>query len=167
MQPRKGLCRDVRLTVGMAELLSHSYKLLSGAARSQNRVPRALSPLCQNSCFSWPWVTLAVVLRYRMLPADKGNLLFPLAWQNLSLSVHILSGSQTNFLSHHIPNFLLLGEKGVFLPLMKPVVLPGCDVERREGKEDVTRETGIGERWLRWRRGMFQLQLCCTADLNC
>lgn len=66
-----------------------------------------------------------------------------------------------------LPSLLLLGERGVFLPLLKPVVLPGCDGKRREGKEwDVSRETGIQECWLKWHRGMFQLQLCCKADLN-
>lgn len=115
VQPRKGLCRDLDQQLNVAQWLSHDYKQLSSAARSRTMyVPRAPAPLCQNSCF-WPWLTLAVVLKFRMLHTNKGNLLFPLAWQNLSLSVHILSVPKTNLQSHHIPTFLAtLRGKGCF-----------------------------------------------------
>lgn len=136
VQSRKGLCRDVRPTAGVAEPLSCGYEQLDSAARSRI-VLRAPAPWCQNSCFFWPWVTLAVVLKFKRLPTDKGNLLFPLAWQNISVSVHILSGSQSNLLSCHTPTLrpTLRGKGCVFMPLLEPVELPGCDGERREGKE--------------------------------
>lgn len=75
VQPRKGLCRDVGPTTGVAEALSHGYEQLSSEARSRT-VLRVPAPLCQNSCFFWPWLTLAVVLKFKRLPTDKVHLLF-------------------------------------------------------------------------------------------
>lgn len=117
----------------------------------------------QNSRFWWPWLTSALVLRFRRLPLGKEYLLFSLIWQHLSLSAHNLLGFQINTLNHHIPTFLPTPkERGVFLSLLKPVCF--LAVIARE-KNDVSRETGVGECWLRCHRGLFQLQLCCRAEL--
>lgn len=113
-----------------------------------------------------PWLTLALSLRSRRLPPGKGYLPCPLTWQHLSLSIHNLLGSQINLLNRHILTFLPTPrERSLLLWLLKPVVLSGCDSEKREGKElDISRETGVQKCWLRWHREMFQLQLCCRAE---
>lgn len=68
----------------------------------------------------------------------KGNLLFTLAKHNVSLSVHILSGSQNDLLRHCIPVFLLTltARRKGYPPAAAETCCTFCSItERREGKE--------------------------------
>lgn len=119
-------------------------------SREQNRVPARPVPLCRDACCCWLWLVLAVVLRLRMLDEDEGNLLFPLAWQNVSLSAHILSGSQIDLLRHRIHTFVLTltgRGKGHVPALLTLLVLVGPAVEGREGGGDVPTEPVVEENW--------------------